>query len=87
VLYKILSKVLANLLKKVIGERISGAISFIEGRSILHNALIANEIVHHMKCKGGKHGEVALKIDISKAYDRVDWHECILCCVIRHECI
>ena len=34
---------------------------------------MASEILHHMKCKSkGKNGEVALKIDISKAYDRVN---------------
>lgn len=36
--------------------------------------VVASEILHHMKCKRtGKMGEVALKLDISKAYDRVDW--------------
>jgi hypothetical protein len=36
--------------------------------------MVAMETIHHMKCKvRGKMGEVALKIDISKAYDRVDW--------------
>jgi hypothetical protein len=36
--------------------------------------MIAMETIHHMKCKvKGKVGEVALKIDISKAYDRVKW--------------
>jgi len=45
------------------------------GRSIIDNVMVAYEIVHHMKCKRkGKMGEVALKIDISKAYDRVDWN-------------
>jgi hypothetical protein len=34
----------------------------------------AMETIHHMKCKvEGKVWEVALKIGISKAYDRVDW--------------
>jgi len=32
------------------------------------------EIIHHMKLKvKGNVGEVALKLDISKAYDRIDW--------------
>jgi len=36
--------------------------------------MAAHEIIHHMKCKRRvKVGEVALKIDISKAYDRVEW--------------
>jgi hypothetical protein len=36
--------------------------------------MVALEILHHMKCKTrGRVGEVALKIDISKAYDRVNW--------------
>lgn len=36
--------------------------------------MVASEIVHYLMCKrGGSMGEVALKIDISKAYDRVSW--------------
>lgn len=47
---------------------------FIEGRSILDNVWIATEVIHYMRCKNsGRMGDVALKIDISKAYDRVDW--------------
>lgn len=75
VLYKIVSKVLANRLRKVIGKLISEEQSaFIAGHSILDNALIAIEFVHFMKCQTkGKNGDVALKIDISKAYDKIIW--------------
>jgi hypothetical protein len=75
VLYKIISKVLANRLKPLLPQCISQEQSaFVENRSIIDNVMIASEIIHHMKCKTkGKMGEVALKIDISKAYDRVDW--------------
>lgn len=75
VVYKIVTKVLANRLKKVIPCCIYEVQSaFIEGRAILDNAMIATEIVHYMCCKTrGKLGDVTLKIDISKAYDRVDW--------------
>ncbi|MCI21014.1 RNA-directed DNA polymerase (Reverse transcriptase), partial [Trifolium medium] len=42
--------------------------------SILDNAMAAIELVHFMKSKTrGRRGEVALKLDISKAYDRIDW--------------
>jgi hypothetical protein len=66
VLYKIISKVLANRLKPLLPLCISHEQSaFVEHRSIVDNVMIATEIIHHMKCKTrGKMGEVALKIDI-----------------------
>ncbi|KAK2365796.1 hypothetical protein QL285_079253 [Trifolium repens] len=75
VLYKMVSKLLANRLKKCLSKCISEEQSaFVEGRSILDNALVATEIIHAMKRKTrGRKGDLALKIDISKAYDRVDW--------------
>ncbi|CAJ2637965.1 unnamed protein product [Trifolium pratense] len=75
VLYKIVSKVLANRLKFCLDKCVSQEQSaFVEGRSILDNALISIEVIHAMKRKTrGYRGELALKIDISKAYDKVDW--------------
>jgi hypothetical protein len=75
VLYKMVSKVLANRLKVCLGKCVGEEQSaFVEGRSILDNALIAIEVVHALKRKSkGVRGDLALKIDISKAYDRVDW--------------
>lgn len=75
VIYKIIFKTLANLLKPLLSKCISPTQSaFIEGRSIMDNILIAYEIIHHKKwMTKGKKGELALKIDISKAFDRVQW--------------
>ncbi|GAU32101.1 hypothetical protein TSUD_358070 [Trifolium subterraneum] len=75
VLYKMVSKVLANRLKFCLDSCVSEEQSaFIEGGSITDNALIAIEIIHYLKRKTrGYKGELALKIDISKAYDRVEW--------------
>jgi hypothetical protein len=75
VVYRIISKVLANRLKPLLNRYISVEQSaFIPDRSILDNGMVAMETIHHMKCKvKGKVGEVALKIDISKAYGRVEW--------------
>ncbi|XP_058726534.1 uncharacterized protein LOC131597891 [Vicia villosa] len=73
--YKIISKALANRLKVLLNKCVSEEQSaFMEGRSILNNAMIATEIIHTLKrrTKGNK-VHLALKIDISKAYDRVDW--------------
>lgn len=39
----------------------------------MDNVLMAFEIIHYLRCKrSGNRGELALKVDISKAYDRVD---------------
>ncbi|KAJ9558242.1 hypothetical protein OSB04_012856 [Centaurea solstitialis] len=75
VLYRILAKVLANRLRPLM-ERIIGIeqSAFVKGRSIVDNVMIAFEVLHNMKTKyKAKEGDTALKIDISKAYDRVDW--------------
>ena len=45
----------------------------LKGCSIIENILVAFELIHRMKTKyNGKFGDVALKIDIFKAYDKVD---------------
>jgi len=72
VLYKIISKVLANMLKKVLSQCISdNQLAFVPGRSILDNAMVAIEVLHFMKAKTrGQDRYVALKLDIS---NRMDW--------------
>lgn len=74
-IYIMVSKVLANRMKCVLEKCVlEEQVTFVEVRSILNNAMIANEIIHTRKrrTKGNKYF-LALKIDISKAYDRVDW--------------
>ena len=76
VIYKIMAKAVANRLRIIIPSIISNTQSaFIHGRSITDNAMIAFEIGHYLKRKRqGKTGVAALKIDMSKAYDRIEWN-------------
>ena len=71
VIYKIISKVLANRSKHILPQLISPTQSaFVPGRLITDNDLMAYEALHTMHCKKrGKKGSLALKVNISKAYD------------------
>eukprot|EP00253_Pinus_taeda_P008500 PITA_08500 len=72
VLYKIISKIIANRIKPILSRHISPhQFAFLENRQI-HEAIgAAQEAIHaiwtkHLKC-------LLLKIDLSKAFDRVSW--------------
>ena len=67
---------LANRLKQIHPDIISPTQSaFVPGHLIIDNVLVAYETLHTMQGrKKGKKGSVALKLDISKAFDQVEWN-------------
>lgn len=70
--YKVLSKLLANRLRKILPDVISDNQSaFLEGRQIVDCVLLANEIVPW--AKRSKSSLMLLKIDFAKAFDCVNW--------------
>lgn len=74
VAYKILSKVLAERLKPFLHQIISeNQTAFIQGRLITDNVLIAHELLHSMHTRKITYPFMALKLDISKAFDRIEW--------------
>jgi hypothetical protein len=74
-LYKIIAKILANKLKQVLAEIISKQQSaFVPGRLITDNVLVAYKALHTMSTRmKGRKGYMAIKLDMSKAYDRMEW--------------
>ncbi|GAU42390.1 hypothetical protein TSUD_296880 [Trifolium subterraneum] len=71
-LYKILSKILANRLKKVLGKLISSCQSaFLPQRQILDGVLVLNEVINLAKRR--KDNCLLFKVDFERAYDTVSW--------------
>ena len=76
VIFKIITKTIANRLKLILPDIIEKFQSaFVPGRLITDNALLPSESFHYMRKKSkGKKGCVALKLHMSKAYDRIEWN-------------
>ncbi|KAK5772462.1 hypothetical protein PVK06_048751 [Gossypium arboreum] len=74
VIYKIVTKAIANKFRGVIDKCIYEARSaFVLGRLITDNVLVAYGTLYSLKQKKvGKKGYMAVKLDMSKAYDRVE---------------
>eukprot|EP00253_Pinus_taeda_P023623 PITA_23623 len=72
VIYKIISKVIANRLKMILPGIISQEQSgYVEGRQILDNILLAQEMIHSLHSR--KVVGMLMQLDLSKAYDKVSW--------------
>ncbi|CAN0877256.1 LINE-1 retrotransposable element ORF2 protein [Linum grandiflorum] len=74
VVYKALTKCLANRIRSHMAQLIGpNETSFVPGRQISENIIILQEVVHTLRLKKGKRGAFVIKLDLSKAFDRLEW--------------
>nr|XP_027082466.1 uncharacterized protein LOC113704793 [Coffea arabica] len=75
VVYKAKAKILVSRMQPFLSRCISkNRSAFVSGRQILDNVILSHELLHFLKNKRhGREGYMAVKLNMSKAYDRVEW--------------
>lgn len=72
--YKIISKILVSKLKEAWrGLILPFQASFVPGRQSSDNVILCQEFIHSFRFTKAKRGEIILKVDLEKAYDRLEW--------------
>ena len=72
-MYKVVTKIIVKRLRPFLPKLISPLQNaFVPERMGLDNMIIAQERIHTMTLKKGKTGFMAIKIDLEKAYDRLE---------------
>ncbi|XP_075504621.1 uncharacterized protein LOC142542059 [Primulina tabacum] len=73
--YKVVARAITNRLRSILGKVINqNQSAFVPGRLITDNVIIGYECIHWIhNNKRNKTGFGALKLDMSKTYDRVEW--------------
>lgn len=72
--YKVISKILATRLSAIIPFLISThQAAFVKGRSIHHQVALAHDLFQKLNTKVSG-GAVCLKLDITKAFDKLQWN-------------
>ncbi|XP_056688698.1 uncharacterized protein [Spinacia oleracea] len=73
-IYKLVTKIISSRLKNILGRIISPfQSSFIHGRGIEDNVILVKEMAHHFHKVKKRNKIMALKLDITKAYDSIEW--------------
>lgn len=73
-IYKLVTKIIVDRLRHLLPSLVSPLqTAFVPGRKGVDNAILVQEIVHSMSRRKGRTGLMAIKIDLEKAYDCLEW--------------
>ena len=73
-MYKIVTKIIVAQLRIHLEKLISPLqTAFVLGRKGVDNAIIVQELIHSISKSKGKEDFMAIKIDLEKAYDKLEW--------------
>lgn len=73
-IYKVVTKIIVARLRPHLLDLVSPLqTAFVPERNGVDNAIIVQELIHSMSKKKGGSGVMAIKIDLEKAYDRLEW--------------
>ena len=72
--YKIITKIIVARIRLLLDKLVSPIQSaFVPGREGVDNAIIVQELIHTISRKRGGVGYLAIKVDLEKAYDKLEW--------------
>ena len=72
--YKIITKIIVARLRPFLDKIISPLqTAFVPGRKGIDNVIVVQEIIHTLSRKKGRVGYMAIKIDLEKAFDKLEW--------------
>ena len=73
-IYKVVAKIIVARLKPNLEKLISPLqTAFVPGRKGIDNAIIVQELIHSISKKKGRVGDMSIKLDLEKAYDKLEW--------------
>lgn len=80
--YKTIAKIISQRLKTMLSKCISYfQMAFVPNRNINDNSIMSHEIMHFLHNKKGSKAFMAIKVDLAKAFDRVEWK--FLICILK----
>lgn len=72
--YKIITKIIVARIRTLLDKLISPyQVAFVPSRKGVDNVIIAQELIHTISRKKGNVGYMVIKINLEKAYDRLEW--------------